>query len=117
MNNKSNGINFADLLVRLLVSMIVIGLTNLLVPGMSNKGGFWNLALIAIVIAILQQLFVKIFNTSGAATGATGFLVTAIILYLAGKIVSGYHVNLIGALIGGLVYGLISSFVPGDKLN
>lgn len=117
MNNTNNKINIGGLIARLLVSMIVVGLTNFLVPGMSNKGGLGNLALIAIAIAVIEHLLATFLGLSKAGRGASGFLVMALILYLSGQIISGYKVTIIGALIGGIVYGLVSSIIPGEKLN
>lgn len=114
MNNK---FNIIGLISRLLVSMIVVGLTNILVPGMSNKGGFGNLILISIAIAVIEHLLATFVGLSKSARGASGFLVMALILYLSGQIIDGYKVTVLGALIGGVVYGLVESFIPGEKLN
>jgi len=118
MNNRNNNnIDIMGLIVRLIVSMVVVGLTNVLVPGMSNKGGLLNLALIAIAIAVIQHLLASFLGLSKAGRGTSGFLVMALVLYLSGMLISGYQVSILGALIGGIVYGLISSVIPGDKLN
>lgn len=113
-NNKKSGI--LGFVFRLVASMIVIAITNIIVPGMSNKGGIGNLALIAIVIAVIDYLLVKLLNLSKGASGLTGFLVMALILYLSGKVIDSYHVSVLGALIGGVVYGLVYAIIPGDKL-
>ena len=117
MNNKNNNIDIMGLIVRLIVSMVVVGLTNVLVPGMSNRGGLLNLAIIAIVIAVIQHLLASFLGLSKSGKGASGFLVMALVLYLSGMFISGYDVSILGALIGGIVYGLVSSVIPGDKLN
>ncbi|MDO5026682.1 MAG: phage holin family protein [Tissierellia bacterium] len=103
-------------IMRLIVSMIVIASTNILVPGMSNSGGIKNLAIAAIVIALLQNLFAMLSGASKTSKGISGFLVMAIVLYLTGKFVDGYNVSIIGALLGGLVYGIIDAMIPGQKL-
>lgn len=115
--NDNKKFNFSEFIIRLILSMIVIALTNVLVPGMSNSGGIQSLAWAAIVIALLQQFLTMLSGDSKAAHGTTGFLVMAFVLYLTGKFVNGYNVSVIGALIGGLVYGLVDSFIPGDKLG
>lgn len=117
MENKNNGFNIVGLIMRLILSMIVVGLTNIIVPGMSNKGGFWNLAIIAIVIALIQHFISILTGKSKAANGVSGFITMALVLYLAGKFVSGFQVSILGALIGGLVYGLVDSLIPGEKLR
>ena len=97
--------------------MVVVGLTNVLVPGMKNTGGLGNLALIAIVIAVIEHLLSTYVGLSKAGRGASGFLVMALILYLSGRLIDGYTVTVVGALIGGIVYGIVSAIVPGEKLN
>ena len=112
---KKTGI--VGLILRLVVSMIVVAVTTFLVPGMSNSGGFGTLAIAAIVIAIVQHILASVFGLSRAAKGLSGFLVTALILFLAGKFVSGFNVSVIGALIGGLLFGVVDAIIPGDKLH
>lgn len=116
-NNNNSGLNLGGLILRLILSMVVVGLTNVLVPGMSNKGGLLNLAIIAVVIAVLQHLLSMLFGSSKAASGISGFIIMALVLYLAGKFIDGFEVSVLGALIGGLVYGIVDSFIPGAKLN
>lgn len=115
MNNKKQT-GIIGFILRLVVSMIVIAITNILVPGMSNKGGIVNLALIAIVIAVIDYLLARLLGLSKAASGLTGFLVMALILYLSGKVLDNFSVSVLGALIGGLVYGIVDSIIPGDRL-
>lgn len=115
MNNKKQT-GIMGFILRVVVSMIVIAITNILVPGMSNKGGIVNLALIAIVIAVIDYLLARLLGLSKAASGLTGFLVMALILYLSGKVLDNFSVSILGALIGGLVYGIVDSIIPGDRL-
>lgn len=115
MNNKKQT-GIMDFILRLVVSMIVIAITNILVPGMSNKGGIGNLALIAIVIAVIDYLLARLLGLSKAASGLTGFLVMALVLYLSGMVLDNFNVSILGALIGGLVYGIVDAIIPGDRL-
>lgn len=103
-------------IVRLLGSMLVIAITNILTPWMSNDGGFLNLALIAIVIAIVSQVFSSVFGLSKAGRGLSDFLVMALILYISGLLLNKFNVTLLGALIGGLIYGLVEALFPVKKL-
>lgn len=116
MNNNKNAGLFG-FLARLILSMVVVGLTNVIVPGMSNKGGLVNLALISLVIAVVDFLLARTLGLSRASKGFSGFLATAIILYVSGMLLGNYDVSVVGALIGGIVYGLIDSLIPGEKLN
>lgn len=114
--NKKEQTGIIGFIARLVVSMIVIAITNILVPGMSNQGGLGNLALIAIVIAVIDYLLARFLGLSKAASGLTGFLVMALVLYLSGKVLDNFSVSVLGALIGGLVYGVVDSIIPGDRL-
>lgn len=108
--------NIFGLLKRLVLSMLVIGITNVIVPGMSNRGGLLNLALIAVVVAVLQHFISNLFGNTKTSNSSSGFLVMAISLFLAGKFLNNYDVSLFGAIIGGLVFGFVDSIIPGDKL-
>lgn len=114
--NENKGFDIVGLIARLLMSMLVIALTNILTPGMSNSGNIGNLALIAIVIALVDFAISRLFGASRAAKGVTGFLTMAIILYISGMILKGFRVTILGALIGGLIYGLIDAIIPGQRL-
>lgn len=116
MNNNSQGFNITGFIIRLIVSMIVVALTNFLVPGMSNDGGILNLAIIALVIAFLDHVVTRFLGLSRATKGIAGFLVMALILYVSGIVVTGFNVSIVGALIGGIVYGIVDAIIPGGKL-
>lgn len=106
-----------DLLLRLVVSMVVVAVTAFFVPGMKYAGGFKTLALIAIVIAVVQQILDSAFGLSRSAKGCSGFLVTALILFITGKLISGFTVSILGALIGGIIFGGVDALIPGEKLH
>lgn len=106
-----------DLLLRLVVSMVVVAVTAFFVPGMKYNGGFKTLALIAIVIAVVQQVLDSAFGLSRSAKGCSGFLVTALMLFITGKLVSGFTVSVLGAIIGGIIFGGVDALIPGEKLH
>lgn len=106
-----------NLISRLIVSMIVIALTNMLTPGVTNVKGLLNLALISIAIAAIQHILSGALGLSKTHKGCSGFLVMALIIYLAGQIVPGYKVSVIGAIIGGLVFGMVDAIIPGKRLH
>ncbi|MDO5718111.1 MAG: phage holin family protein [Tissierellia bacterium] len=111
--------NVVGLIIRIVLAMLVVWLTSVLTPGMSVQGGFGTLAIAALAIAIIQHLLATLtgLERSGLAKGISGFLVTALILFLAGKVVSGFNVSIIGALIGGLVLGVVEMLIPGGSFK
>lgn len=108
--------NWIGALVRLIVSAIVLMLVAFLLPGIS-VAGFKGAFLAALIIAILGWLVEALFGEriSPKARGVVGFVVSALVIYLAQFIVPGYlRVTLIGALLAALVIGVIDAFVPTE---
>jgi len=99
--------------VRFIVSALVLWLVGALVPQF-EVGGFWSALFLAIVIAIfgwvIEGIFGKRINPFGR--GVVGFLVSALVIYLAQFIVGGIDVSVIGALLAALVIGIIDLFMP-----
>ncbi|HHP51313.1 MAG TPA: phage holin family protein [Moorella mulderi] len=111
--------NWIGALVRLIVSAIVLMLVAFLLPGI-GVAGFKGAFLAALVIAILGWLVEALFGEriSPKARGVVGFVVSALVIYLAQFVVPGYlRVTLIGALLAALVIGVIDAFVPTELLG
>lgn len=101
-------------IIRFLVSAVVLMVVGWLVPGMS-VAGFGGAIVAALVIAALGWLAEKLFgkDASPQARGFTGFLIAAVVIYLAQFIVPGsIRVTIIGALLASVVIGLVDAFVP-----
>jgi putative membrane protein len=120
--NRTNTDNTKDwdigeILIRLLVTAIVIGIAAFLTPGFSINN-LWSLILAAVVIALLDYLVQKFagINASPFGRGITGFIVAAIILYATKFIVPGFNISVWGAIIGALVIGIIDVIIPGRAM-
>lgn len=103
------------LIVRFLVSAIVLLLLSWLVPGFVVAGGFLGALIAAAVIAVLGWLAETVLGDriSPQSRGLVGFVVAAVVIYLAQFIIPGLlAVNIIGALIAAFVIGIIDAFVP-----
>ncbi|MEW6540472.1 MAG: phage holin family protein [Bacillota bacterium] len=103
------------LIVRFVVSAIVLLLLSWLVPGFVVAGGFFGALIAAAVIAILGWLAETVLGDriSPQSRGLVGFVVAAVVIYLAQFIIPGLlTVNIIGALIAAFVIGIIDAFVP-----
>lgn len=103
------------LIIRFLVSAIVLLVVSALVPGFFVAGGFVGALVAAAVIAILGWLAETLLGDriSPQSRGLVGFVVAALVIYLAQFIVPGLlTVSILGALIAAFVIGLIDAFVP-----
>ncbi len=112
-------INFKDLIVRIIFSMLAIFIVSFLTPGIRFRGSFVTLLIVGLVVGFLHALITDLMNISDSASkrGTTAFLVSAVVLYITGKLISGFHVSIFGALIGSLVLGLVQGILPQSRLR
>ncbi len=116
-DNRTNDWDIGEILIRILVTAIVVGITAFLTPGFSINS-LWSLILAAVVIALLDYLIQKFtgVNATPFGRGITGFIVAAIILYATKFIVPGFNISVWGAIIGALVIGIIDVIIPGRAM-
>ena len=95
------------------MSAIVLLLVGYLIPGFSMSG-FGTALLAALVIAGLGWVAEKLFGDrySPQARGVVGFLVAAVVIYLAQFLVPGMQASILGALLAALVIGFVDAIVP-----
>ena len=115
--NRTNDWNIGELLIRLLVTAIVVGITAFLTPGFSIDS-LWSLILAAVVIAVLDYLVQRFtgVNATPFGRGIIGFIISAIILYATKFIVPGFDISVWGAIIGALVIGIVDMIIPGRAM-
>lgn len=101
----------------MLVGAVVLAVTAFLTPGFTISG-IWPLIIAAAVIALLDYLVQRIIGVDATpfGRGITGFIVAAVIIYVVKFIVPGYDVTLMGAILGALVYGIVSLLMPGRAM-
>ncbi|NLG83492.1 MAG: phage holin family protein [Firmicutes bacterium] len=99
--------------LRFVIAALVLMVVSFLVPGFRGLS-FWNALLAALVIAGLGYLIALLLgrNVSPYARGVVGFLVSALVIYLAQFLVPGMSVSILGALLASLVIGVVDAFVP-----
>lgn len=107
-------------MIKLLIKVLVSGLAILLTSALSigiQTDGYTTAILAAVVIGILDWAINKFtgVDASPFGRGAIGFIVAALILFITGRIVDGFNVTIIGALVGAIVLGIVDSFLPADK--
>lgn len=107
------GSSWIGAIVRFVVSAIVLMVMGLVLPGFSVFG-FVNALIAAIVIAALGWAIEAILGerVSPQSRGIVGFLVAAVVIYVAQYLVPGMTVSILGALLASLVVGIIDAFIP-----
>jgi len=115
--DRTQQFSIGQLLVRWLVGAIVLAVTAFLTPGFTISG-IWPLIIAAAVIAILDYLAERILGVDATpfGRGLTGFIVSAVIIYVVKFFVAGYDVTILGAILGALVYGIINLLIPGRTM-
>ncbi|WP_223067848.1 phage holin family protein [Paenibacillus caui] len=106
-------------IVRFIVSALVLLIVGWLVPQFS-VGGFGSALLLALVIALLGWVIEGVFGkrVTPFGRGIVGFIVSALVIWLAQFIIGGVSVSIIGALLAALVIGIIDLFIPmGSPFN
>ncbi len=115
-SSQNAGSTAWQIIGRLVVSAIVLGITAFFTPGFSINN-IWSLAIAAIVLTIMDYLIVKFtgLHASPFGKGFVGFVLAVITLYLTQYFVAGYSISWMAAIIGALIYGVVDYFIPGDQ--
>ena len=101
---------------RLVTAAIVLAITAFFTPGFTINN-IWTLAIAAIVLSIIDYLIVKFtgLDATPFGKGFVGFVLAAVTLYVTQYFVTGYSISWIAAIIGALIYGIVSYIIPGDQ--
>lgn len=104
-------------IIRLVVSMVVLGITAWLTPGFAING-LWSLFVASLVLSLFDYLVQKVLKADASpfGRGISGFILAAIIIYAVKFFVPGYSVTFIGAILGALVYGIVDMIIPGRAM-
>jgi len=108
--------NVAGIIIRLIASAVVLAITAFLIPGFSISG-VGSLIVAAVVLTIMDYLFVKLLGIEASpfGRGIVGFVSAALILYLTQFFVAGYSISVLSAVIGAIVYGIVTYLIPGTE--
>ncbi|HBL05525.1 MULTISPECIES: phage holin family protein [unclassified Clostridium] len=102
---------------RLILVAIILGITSFLTPGFSIYG-LWSYLIAAVVITVLDY-FVEAFmgvDASPFGKGIKGFIIAAVIIYVAQFLVPNMRVSLLGAILAALVIGVIDAVFPSRAM-
>ncbi len=116
-SSRSNtGSTAWQIIGRLVVAAIVLGVTAFFTPGFSINN-IWSLGLAAIVLTVMDYLITKFtgLHASPFGKGFVGFVLAVITLYVTQYFVAGYSISWMAAIIGALIYGVIDYFIPGEQ--
>lgn len=103
--------------IRLIATAIVLAITSFFTPGFAING-MWSYLIAAVVISTLDYLIEGAMgvDASSIGKGIKGFVVAAIILYVAQFIVPNMNVSIIGALLAAVVIGILDMILPGRTM-
>ncbi len=115
-NTQSGASTVWQIVGRLVVAAIVLGITAFFTPGFSINN-IWSLGIAAIVLTVMDYLIVKFtgLHASPFGKGFVGFILAAVTLYLTQFFVAGYSISWIAAIIGALIYGVVDYLIPGEQ--
>lgn len=113
MEETKNKNDLMSWLGRLVIVAIILCITSFLTPGFSIRG-LLSFLIAAVVITALDYLVEKMMgvDVSPFGKGAKGFIISAIIIYVAQFIVPSMKVSIFGALIAALVIGILDAIFP-----
>lgn len=111
--NNYSGNSFFRWLARMCLVAIILGITSFLTPGFTIYG-LWSYLIAAVVISALDYLVESMMNQdiSPFGKGIKGFLISAIIIYVAQFFVPYMGVSIVGALIAAAVIGVLDAIFP-----
>ncbi len=114
--SQNTGNTAWQIIGRLIVSAIVLGITAFFTPGFSINN-IWSLGIAAIILTVMDYLIVKFtgLHASPFGKGFVGFVLAVITLYVTQYFVAGYSISWMAAIIGALIYGVIDYFIPGEQ--
>lgn len=113
----STGSGFLRWIGRLLLVAVVLVITSYLTPGFSIYG-LWSFLIAALVISVLDYLVESLMKVDASpfGKGIKGFIISAVIIYIAQFLVPDMRVTIIGAVLAALVIGVIDAVIPGRAM-
>lgn len=102
---------------RLILVAIILGITSFLTPGFSIYG-LWSFLIAAVVITGLDYLVEAMMGVDASpfGKGIKGFVIAAVIIYVAQFVVPNMRVSLIGAVLAALVIGVLDAVFPARAM-
>lgn len=114
---RGNGGSILRWIGRFLLVAVILMITSFVTPGFRIYG-MWSFLIAAIVISGLDY-FVELFmgvDASPFGKGIKGFIIAAIIIYLAQFLVPNMGVSIIGAVLAAVVIGVLDAVFPARAM-
>ena len=115
VNNEKRGNdnNLLRWIGRFILVAIILMITSFLTPGFSING-MWSFLIAAVVISGLDYLAELLMGVDASpfGKGIKGFIIAAIIIYLAQFLVPNMGVSIIGAVLAAIVIGILDAVFP-----
>ncbi len=98
---------------RCILVAIILAITSFVAPGFTIAG-MWSYIVAAIVITGLDYLVELLMGVDASpfGKGISGFIIAALIIYLAQFIVPNMNVTLLGAILAAVVIGILDVVFP-----
>lgn len=116
-DRHGEGRGWIGFIIRFIVATIVLMITSAVTPGFSSMG-FGTALLAALIIAGLDFVVQKLFkiDASPFGRGISGFILSAVIIYLSQFLVPNMEISILGAVIAALIIGIIGAIIPSHVL-
>jgi uncharacterized membrane protein YvlD (DUF360 family) len=114
---EGRGRGWMGIIIRFIVASIVLMVTAAVTPGFRSMG-FGTALLAALIIAAMDYVIQKLFkiDASPFGRGISGFILSAVIIYLTQFFVPGMEINLLGAAIAALIIGVVDAIITDHVL-
>ncbi|CEJ72627.1 membrane protein [[Clostridium] sordellii] len=113
-NNNSSILRWIG---RFVLVAIILMVTSFVTPGFSING-VWSFLIAAVVISVLDYLVELLMGVDASpfGKGIKGFIIAAIIIYLAQFLVPNMGVTIIGAILAAIVIGILDAVFPARAM-
>jgi len=102
---------------RLVAAAVILAVTAFFTPGFTINN-IWSLIVAAIVLSLLDYGIAKLFRADASpfGRGIVGFVLAVAIIYATSFIVPGYNINLFGAIVAAVIFGIVDAIIPGKAM-
>ena len=116
-DKHSGSISMLRWLGRFVIVAVVLMIVSFFTPGFTISG-MWSFLIAAVVISLLDfflEALMKV-DASPFGKGLKGFVLSAVILYVAQFIVPNMSVTILGAILGALAIGILDAVFPAKVM-